>query len=285
MASCLAKRMHGKTATMVLMKAGNELDPVFDSLAPVITLTHALWDGWMPLATMAKCVRTAQLEQRENARPWTAVKGRLGQLWQPSHERSGRSSSMTRSCGACTMAASLTQRRKYRAAKTLSPLCAPCGSEEGSLIHRHFRCSEVQDGEPSNMLGPFHAAAQSGALWKHESFAARALLLVFFFKWRPPKYTVPYGTPRTGVVYGDGSAHERQDADLCVAGWVGGEHEHRAARHGPWNAAVPHPRRRSGRALRAVHVLAHQRGQTCGATSGARSMLGEACVTTSPCAR
>ena len=67
------------------------------------------------------------------------------------------------------------QRRKYRAVKTLSPLCALCGSEECSLIHRPFRCSEVQDGEPSNMQGPFHAAAQSGALWKHELFAARAL--------------------------------------------------------------------------------------------------------------
>ena len=42
---------------------------MFDSLAPVIALLHAVWDGWMPLATMAKCVRKAQLEQRENARP------------------------------------------------------------------------------------------------------------------------------------------------------------------------------------------------------------------------
>ena len=31
--SCLANRMHGKSATMVLMTAGNELGPVFDSLA------------------------------------------------------------------------------------------------------------------------------------------------------------------------------------------------------------------------------------------------------------
>ena len=65
MASCLAKRMHGKSATTVLMMAGDELDPVFDSV--VIALTHALWDGWMPQATMAMCVRTAQLEQRINA--------------------------------------------------------------------------------------------------------------------------------------------------------------------------------------------------------------------------
>ena len=76
--SCLAKRMHDKIATMVLMMAGNELDLVFDSLAPVIALTHALWDGWMPLATMAKCARAAQLEQRNSARPRTAVKGPFG---------------------------------------------------------------------------------------------------------------------------------------------------------------------------------------------------------------
>ena len=44
-ASCLAKRMRGKSATTVLMMAGDELDPVFDSLAPVIALAHALWDG------------------------------------------------------------------------------------------------------------------------------------------------------------------------------------------------------------------------------------------------
>ena len=73
MASCLAKRMHGKSATVVLMMAGSELDPVFDSLAPVIALTHAVWDRWMPLATMEKCVRKAQLEQRENAPSWALL--------------------------------------------------------------------------------------------------------------------------------------------------------------------------------------------------------------------
>ena len=39
---------------MMLMMAVNELNPMFGSLAPVIALTHALWDGWMPQATMAK---------------------------------------------------------------------------------------------------------------------------------------------------------------------------------------------------------------------------------------
>ena len=84
-----------------------------------------------------------------------------------------------------------TQRRKYRAAKTLSSLCALCGSEKGSLIHRHFRCSEVPDGEASNMLGPFHAAAQSGAVWEHESFAARAAT-------SRQRYTVLHETRWTG---------------------------------------------------------------------------------------
>ena len=73
------------------------------------------------------------------------------------------------------------------------------------------------------MLGPFHAAAHSRALWEHESFAARALPAL---KGRPPGHTVPYETRWsgdrslfTGVVYGDGTAYEGQDADLCVAGW------------------------------------------------------------------
>ena len=117
-----------------------------------------------------------------------------------------------------------TQLRKYRAARSLSPLCALCGSEEGSLTHRHARCSEVLDVEPRNMRGPFYSAAQSGSLWRHESFASRALLPAL--KERPPGFTVPYesrwqgdSSLFTGVVYEDGSAYEGQDADLCVAGW------------------------------------------------------------------
>ena len=51
---------------------------MFDSPAPVIALTHAFWDGWMPQATMAKCVKAAQNEQRDSARPWTVVKGPFG---------------------------------------------------------------------------------------------------------------------------------------------------------------------------------------------------------------
>ena len=47
---------------MVLMTAGSELDPVFG----------------MPLATMAKCVKAAQDEQRDIARPWTVGKGPAG---------------------------------------------------------------------------------------------------------------------------------------------------------------------------------------------------------------
>ena len=49
-----------------------------------------------------------------------------------------------------------TQRRNHRAARTLSPLCALCGSEEGSLVHRHFRCSEVPDVEQCKSPAPSH---------------------------------------------------------------------------------------------------------------------------------
>ena len=70
MVSCLAKRMHGKSSTMVLMMAGHELDPVFDSLAPVIALTHAAagncgkvrQDG-AARATRARAVRRARMEK------------------------------------------------------------------------------------------------------------------------------------------------------------------------------------------------------------------------------
>ena len=36
------------------MMAGSELDKVFDSLTPVIALTHAVWDRWTSLATVEK---------------------------------------------------------------------------------------------------------------------------------------------------------------------------------------------------------------------------------------
>ena len=97
-----------------------------------------------------------------------------------------------------------TQQRKFCAAKTLSPLCALCGGEEGSLAHRHMRCSEAPSDEPRNMPGPFFAVAQSAAL-------------LLAFKGRPPGYTAPYGTRWqgdrsffTGVVHGDGSVCEGQ---------------------------------------------------------------------------
>ena len=78
--------------------------------------------------------------------------------------------------------------------------------------------------ERSEVWPQAHAAAQSGALWQHESFAARALPPAL--KGRPPVYTVPHETRWTGdrslftgVTYGDGLAYEGQDADLCVAVW------------------------------------------------------------------
>ena len=65
-----------------------------------------------------------------------------------------------------------TQLRQYHAARTLSPLCALCGSEE----HRHARCPELQGLVPCNVRGPVRSAVQKGKLWKHEPFAALALL-------------------------------------------------------------------------------------------------------------
>ena len=67
--SCLAKQLHGNIVTMMLvMAAGNALVPVYDSFAPVCTLTHALWDTLMPL-------EEAQQKQLDNARLWGAVQG------------------------------------------------------------------------------------------------------------------------------------------------------------------------------------------------------------------
>ena len=59
------------------MAAGSDWDPVYDSLAPVVALTHASL-GHLDAATMAKCVKVAQHEQFDNARPWAAVKGVFG---------------------------------------------------------------------------------------------------------------------------------------------------------------------------------------------------------------
>ena len=109
-----------------------------------------------------------------------------------------------------------TQLRKYRTARSLSPLCALCGSEEGSLTHRHVRCSEVLDDvELRKMSGPFFSAAQLDSLWKLESFASRALRPAL--KRRPSDFTRSYETRWqgdrslfTGVVHGDDSSYEGQ---------------------------------------------------------------------------
>ena len=50
-----------------------------------------------------------------------------------------------------------------------------CDSEEGSLVHRHFWCPQTHGAAATNIPGPSRTAAQSGKLWKRESFAARAL--------------------------------------------------------------------------------------------------------------
>ena len=63
---------------MVLMAVRSELGMVFDSLAPVVALSHAVWNAWMPQAAVAKCIKVAQQEQRDSARRWAAVKGPFG---------------------------------------------------------------------------------------------------------------------------------------------------------------------------------------------------------------
>ena len=294
MASCLTKRMHGKSVTMVLMAAGEQLDPIFDSLAPIVALTHAVWDNWMPQAAMAKCLSKARDDQRDNLRPWTAVKGPFGaavatlkrlqwvilerdpflwcmhdgrvadprrvcphsmllllrraaQAWQwrrvALHEgyeslsrgavfaplfRALHSSELSMAEKAYLRSAVVdgqwTQQRKFRAGRTWSPLCMSCGSEEGSLAHRHFRCPGEPGSAPCVIPSPFRAAAESGKLWELDSFASRALLPAP--PGRPLGYMVPYDVRWqgdrslvSGVVYGDGAAYEGQDSELCVAGW------------------------------------------------------------------
>ena len=153
-----------------------------------------------------------------------------------------------------------TQLRKYRAARSLSPLCALCGSEEGSLTHRHVRCSEVLDVEPRNMPGPFYSAAQSGSLWKHESFASRALLPAL--KGRPPGHTVP--RKRAGKVTAACSqelstetAQLTRDKTQTSALRVGSLVANTAAEQPVSVSGTlphPHPRCRRGRALRPLHV-------------------------------
>ena len=248
----------------------------------------------MCFLTMAKCVSKAQAEQRDTARPWTAVKGPFGaavatlkrlqwvilehdpflwcmqdgrvvdprrvcphsmlillrraaKAWQwrrvALHEgykaldrgavfgplyaalHSPKLNMPEKAClRSVVVDGQWTQQRKFRAARAMSPLCALCGNEEGSLAHRHFRCPGAPDDEPCSIPGPFRSAAESGRLWEHESFASRGLLPAL--PGRPAGYTVPYETrwqgdrgTITGTVYGDGSAHEGQDVELCIAGW------------------------------------------------------------------
>ena len=76
--------MFGKAhATVVLMMAGSKLDLVFDSLAPVVALTHAVWDRWTPLATLenASGRRTSSNARTHGRGP--PSKALLEQPWLP----------------------------------------------------------------------------------------------------------------------------------------------------------------------------------------------------------
>ena len=119
-----------QSATVVLMMAGNELDPVFDSLAPR-DRPHACVGGRLDAAGHCGKMRQdgAARAARQRAALGQPSKARLGQLWQPSHACSGRSSSTIRSCGACTMAASLT---REEAARTARELCSRRRREHGN---------------------------------------------------------------------------------------------------------------------------------------------------------
>ena len=113
-----------------------------------------------------------------------------------------------------------TQLRKHRAVRTLAAMCALSGSEEGSLIHRHIRCSEVPDVEPCNTwpfsLGGHIGQVVGARVFRITSAAASAqrappgdAQCLTKTRWQGDRSLI------TGVIYGDGSAHAGQDA----GGW------------------------------------------------------------------
>ena len=48
-----------KSGSLILIVPGSDLDPIYDSVAVEVALTHALLDNWMPQATIAKCIKDA----------------------------------------------------------------------------------------------------------------------------------------------------------------------------------------------------------------------------------
>ena len=59
------KGLHGDgvwqwVAAMILTASGSELDPIYDSFAPVVALTPAPWNNWLSQATVAKCINIAR---------------------------------------------------------------------------------------------------------------------------------------------------------------------------------------------------------------------------------
>ena len=64
----MAKRLQDRGVAMMLMTTGNELDPVFDSLLPVIAWVDAV--GLWPSASRRRRTSSAQ--------SWTVVKGSFG---------------------------------------------------------------------------------------------------------------------------------------------------------------------------------------------------------------
>ena len=113
-ASCLAKRPHGTSVTMVLKEPGSELDPVYDSLAPVVALhmgygTSGCRRPPWPSASGSLCKGTRKTRDHG----WLSM-SRSVLLQQCCNECSGQSSSMTLSSGACKTYASLTRGTRAR---------------------------------------------------------------------------------------------------------------------------------------------------------------------------
>ena len=198
-----------------------------------------------------------------------------------------------------------TQLRKYLAARSL---CALCGNEVGSLTHRHVRCSEVLDVELRNMPGPFYSADQPGILWKHESFASRALLpsaqgASLCLAKRAGKVTAACSRELSTEM-----AQPTRDKTLTSALRVWGmqqtqqpsspsrflERCRTSSKMSTGQSSSPSPRAPAQYVTDSSFVeqsvnqrgrKATERGRTCGGTFGAKSMLGKAWATASPCVR
>ena len=95
------------------------------------------------------------------------------------------------------------QLRKYLSARTLSPPCALYGSEENSLVHRHFRCPESQGhAKAHSTRQPNQGSCGSMSHLQRERCCWRPVdtrqgALPFEIRWQGDRSFI------TGAVYGD----------------------------------------------------------------------------------